>query len=270
MSAPEVVALFAAGYVIGVYATAIGAGGGFLVAPLLLLRYPDAEPALVTTASLTVVALASGAASATVAREGRVDHRLVLALALVAVPAGLFGAVGTSLVPRRAFELGFAALLGLLALYVLWRPTAGVQPPVQPAWRRRLVDRSGTIFSYGIPIRASILPNVAASFMAALGGIGGGTLGIPIMTRVMRVPHAVAVPSMHLLIVIQSVVVVLFHVGLGHAGDPLRDVPWLGAGVVLATPAGHRLRRTLGEGPLMRALAAGLIVVAVRMAWGAL
>src|SRR5690606_23876742 len=131
MSAPEVVALFAAGYAIGVYATAIGAGGGFLMAPLLLVRYPDAEPAFITTASLAVVALASGAASVTVVREGRVDRPLVLAMATVAVPAGLFGAVGTALVPRQAFQLGFAVLLGVLAIYVLWQPMASVRAPAR-------------------------------------------------------------------------------------------------------------------------------------------
>jgi uncharacterized membrane protein YfcA len=59
------------------------------------------------------------------------------------------------------------------------------------------------------------------------------------------------------------------HLSLGHGGDPLHDIPFLGAGILLANPLGHRLRRRMGEGPLMRALALGLVVVAARTAWGA-
>ena len=55
MSAPEFILLVLAGIAIGSYATAVGAGGGFLLAPLLLSRHTEAEPAAIAAATLSVV-----------------------------------------------------------------------------------------------------------------------------------------------------------------------------------------------------------------------
>ena len=74
---------------------------------------------------------------------------------------------------------------------------------------------------------------------------------------------------MHFLITFQSASVIAFHAWSGNFGDPLQDIPWLATGVLVAAPAGRWLRRKLGEGLLMRALAIGMFVIAARTAWGA-
>ena len=265
----ESLLLVLAGFLIGAYSISIGAGGGFLIAPLLLIRYPDADPEVITTASLTAVVITSLASSAIVIPEGRVDLPVALAIASVAVPAGIVGALGTVALPREAFAIGFALLLVLLALYIILSPRAPEPSPDDRGLQRHLEDRDGTIFSYRIPVRRSIAPNIGMAFVSALAGIGGGPIGIPIMTRIMRIPHAIAVPTIQVKTAIYSAVVVLFHLALGDAGDPMADIPFLGLGVIVANPFGQRLRRTLGEGPLMRALAFGLFLVAARTACGA-
>lgn len=266
----EAVILVAVGFAIGAYAAAVGAGGGFLVAPLLLIRYPDAEPAMITTASLSVVLATSIGQSVLAARERRIDLPLVAMMALIAVPSGLFGAIGTSWLPRAVFALGFAVLITGIAVYVLVNPTAGIAPPFRGrVWERDRTDAEGNRYLYRIPVVRSVVPNILATALAAMAGIGGGPIGIPLMTRIMRIPHAVAVPSMHAIIAVQATFVVGFHVAMEHDGDPMRDVPWLAAGVILAAPPGRWLRRRMGEGPLMQALALGLFVVAARTAWGA-
>jgi uncharacterized membrane protein YfcA len=266
----ELVALVAVGLVIGAYATSTGSGGGFLITPLLLVRHPDAEPATVTMASLTVVAITSVMSTAIVSRERIVDRRLVGAMAVLAVPAALVGAAGTQLLPREGFAIGFAAFLAALAAYIAFRPTAGIVEPVRRAWDRRVVTRDGDQYVYRVPVLRSIIPNMLSASLSALAGIGGGPVGVPVMTRIMRVPHAVAVPSMHVLIAVQSISVVTFHSLAGNVGDPLEDVPFLALGVIIANPIGQRLRRRLGEGTLMRALALGLLLVAARTAAEAL
>lgn len=265
----EAVVLTAVGFAIGTYATAIGAGGGFLIAPLLLIRYSEAPPVAVTTASLTVVFVSAVSSTAVMARERLVDFPVVGALLVVAVPSALIGGVATDLVPREAFAIGFALLLGSIGAYLVWRPVAGIVAPARRAWHRMLIDRAGNVYSYRIPILASVAPNIAASFLGALAGIGGGPIGVPILTRVMRIPHAIATTSMHALIVVQSALVVSMHLWLGNAGDPMRDVPWLALGGALGSPAGRILRRRLGEGPLTRLLALGLFFIALRTGWAA-
>jgi uncharacterized protein len=271
MDVTEAILLLALGVAIGAYAAAVGTGGGFLFGPLLLIRYPEAAPAAITTASLCIVLVTSVSQSALAARERRIDMPLVFALTIVAIPAALLGAVGTTILPRTVFALGFAVLVAVIGVYVVLRPVAGIVPPTSArAWLRDRVDSDGNRFVYRIPVWRSVGPNVGAAFLAALAGIGGGPVGIPVMTRVMRIPHAIAVPSMHFLILFQSSAVIAFHVIASNYGDPMRDVPWLAAGVLVSAPAGRWLRRTLGEGVLMRALAAGLFVIAARTAWGAL
>ncbi len=270
MSPVEATVLIVVGAAIAAYATAIGAGGGFLIAPLLLVRYPDAEPEFVTAASLSVVVISTVTSSAFATRERRVDYGLVGAIAVVAVPGAMLGAAGTSILPRTLFAIGFAALLAALAAYLVWRPEAGVVAPVRRAWRRRLVDRDGNVFEYRIPVLRSILPVLGMSFFAALAGIGGGPIDVPVLTRVMRVPHAITVPSVQVLITLMAISAVGLHLAAGHAGDPFNDVTWLGLGVVAGNPLGQRLRRRGGEGRLTRLLALGLGLVAIQTAVRAL
>ena len=270
MSPVEAAVLIVVAAAIATYATAIGTGGGFLIAPLLLVRYPDVEPAFVTAASLSVVAISTVTSSVFVTRERRVDYHLVGAIAVVAVPAAMLGAAGTAILPRTLFAIGFAALLAALAAYLVWRPQAGTVAPVRRAWRRRLVDREGDTFEYRIPVLRSVLPVLGMSFVAALVGIGGGSIDVPVLTRVMRVPHAIAVPSVQVLIALMTISAVGLHLATGHAGDPFNDVPWLGLGVAAGNPLAQRLRRRGGEGRLTRLLALGLVIVAVQTAVRAL
>lgn len=264
MSPLEAMLWVAAGLTIGAYAGAIGAGGGFLITPALLLRFGDAPPAEITAASLVVVTVTSISASTLSFREGRIDRRLALAMMALVVPAGLLGAATTAIVPRAPFALGFGTLLMLIAGYLILRPMPGIRTPVQGAWRREITDHDGNRYVYQVPVWRSIGPNAGVGFISSLAGIGGGPLGVPMMTYIMRVPHAVAVPSMHFLIVLQSGAAVALHLGLGHVGAPMTVVPWLALGVVAATPVGRLLRRSVGEGRLMQALAIGLLFAAAR------
>ena len=265
----EAISLVVGGFLIGAYSIAIGAGGGVLIAPLLLIRYPDADPALLTTASLTAVLITSTASSAIVIPERRVDLRVALLIAAILVPAGLIGALATIELPREAFAIGSAVLLTALAIYIILKPTAPDPPPDAEGAHRVIEDRDGNRFEYHIPVGHSIAPNVGMAFLSALAGIGGGPIGVPIMTRIMRIPHAIAVPTIQVKTAIYAASIVAFHLALGHAGEPLKDVPFLGLGVLLANPIGQRMRRRLGEGPLMHALALILLVVAARTAYGA-
>src|SRR5690606_37938081 len=99
----EPVVLVAVGFAIGSYATAIGAGGGFLIAPLLLIRHPDAPPVAITTASLTVTFVLALSSTVVMARERLVDVPMVAAMIVIALPAALLGGLATDLVPREAF-----------------------------------------------------------------------------------------------------------------------------------------------------------------------
>jgi uncharacterized membrane protein YfcA len=63
------------GVVTGAYGTLIGAGGGFVLMPLLLLLYRDESPEIITSISLAVVFFNALSGSLAYARMKRIDYK---------------------------------------------------------------------------------------------------------------------------------------------------------------------------------------------------
>ncbi len=67
--------LIPVGFIIGAYGTLIGAGGGFVLVPMLILVYPEEAPEVITSISLAVVFFNALSGSAAYMRLKRVDFR---------------------------------------------------------------------------------------------------------------------------------------------------------------------------------------------------
>jgi len=269
MDALEFVALIGVGIAVGVYATAVGAGGGFLFAPVLLTRHPETSPAEVALASMCLVLASSGLATVRLAREKRLDYRAVGMAAAIAAPAGLVGATGTAQLPREIFAAGLTVLLAGLGGYLILRPTGNAGTLGQRGWRRMIRDGRGDLYLYWIPVRRSLGIVGLTSVLTSLAGIGGGLFFATITVRVMRMPAWLGVPASHAIVTSIAFVVVIYHTATQHFGDPLNDVPPLLIGAMLANPIGLRVAARLRESMLSRLLAIGMLIVAVRVAFEA-
>ena len=256
--------LLAVGCIIGTYAGAIGAGGGFLILPFLLLRYPEAPVEEITTAALIAVVISNGVRVLYVSRLKRIDLSLTCLLVAVAFPFALLGSAMTVLLSREVFTLGFAFLLMLVGMYLIYRPEPRIVAPVSLGWRREVVDSQGATFLYHVPIRRSMAVVALTAAVSSLAGIGGGLLYSPLATRVMRVPYTLAVPIAYVLTTSVAGIAVMLHLGSGHTGPVLEDVPALAIGLIVSIPLAQRVNDLLGEGVLIRALAVGLLIVAGR------
>ena len=159
--------LFLLGVGVGTFGTLIGAGGGFLLVPILLLLYPDDSVETITTISLTVVFLNALSGSIAYARLGRIDYRTGLIFALAGAPGAMIGAVATGLLPRGFFDALFGVVLVVLAIYLLvrGRVTEGHAKPDQ------VNLRVGAGLSFGVGFLSSIL------------GIGGGVIHVPLLIQ---------------------------------------------------------------------------------------
>lgn len=62
------------GFVVGAYGTLVGAGGGFVLVPALLLIYPGEKRSSITSISLAVVFFNALSGSAAYARLKRIDY----------------------------------------------------------------------------------------------------------------------------------------------------------------------------------------------------
>ncbi|GAB6876806.1 sulfite exporter TauE/SafE family protein [Thermaerobacter litoralis] len=118
MSAPALVGL---GFVVGAIGTLIGAGGGFLLVPVLALLYPVDDPGTLTGISLLVVAVNALSGSVAYARMGRIDFRAGAWFAAAAIPGAVLGAWLSTLMSRRVFEALLGTLMVVAAVWLLAR-----------------------------------------------------------------------------------------------------------------------------------------------------
>ena len=91
----DIIGLIGLGFAVGTYGTLIGAGGGFVLMPILLLIYPDDSPELLTSISLAVVFFNTLSGSEAYAFMKRIDYKSGLLFAGAAIPGAVFGALNT-------------------------------------------------------------------------------------------------------------------------------------------------------------------------------
>lgn len=275
MSWPELL-LIALGFAVGAYGTLVGAGGGFVLVPVLLLLYPHEHPAQITSISLAVVFFNALSGSAAYARLRRIDYFTGLIFAAAALPGSIGGAFLVSAVPRTLFDAMFGALLLALAAYTLWAAggTATIRTPLRG---RGVVTRTmqghtpGETFRYSYNLWQGVLYSAGVGFVSSLLGIGGGVIHVPIMITLLRFPVHVAVATSHFVLAIMSASGTAVHLGNGDlAGQNLVRALLLAAGVVPGAQVGARLAQKLHGPAIVRLLAVALMALGARLLIGAI
>jgi uncharacterized protein len=237
------------GFAVGTFGTLVGAGGGFLLVPLLLLLYPVEPVATITAMSLAVVFLNATSGSIAYARLRRIDYRTGLVFAAASAPGAILGARATSLLPRGIFDAAFGlALIGLAAYLLLrGRVTEGHTAPAQ------VNLRLGALLSFGVGFFSSVL------------GIGGGVIHVPLLIQFLGYPAHIATATSHFILAIMSLIGTLTHVVDGEFASGVRRTLALGAGVLVGAQVGAQLSRRVHGTLILRALAVGILLVGARL-----
>jgi hypothetical protein len=258
------------GFAVGVYGTLVGAGGGFLVVPfLLLVRHARPEEAAGT--SLVVVFLNALSGSVSYARQGRVDYSSGAWFAAATVPGAVLGAYGARAFSGHAFAVVFGILLLGVSGLLLWRPTAegptldGAARPGARGWviERRLADSGGEIFHYRYDRARGIALSFAVGFLSSVLGIGGGIVHVPALIHFLYFPAHVATATSHFILVITAGVGALAHLALGQV--LLLPAALMGSGALAGAPLGARLARRFHGRWIVRGLALALLGVGIRL-----
>jgi uncharacterized membrane protein YfcA len=252
------------GFAIGVLGTLVGAGGGFLLVPLLLLIYPNAEPETVTSISLAVACANASAGSVSYARMKRIDYRSGLLFAGASVPGAVLGALTTQWMPRRMFDGVFGAVLVIIALVLARR-----------SWAKRARGESGSagaenggrsrLGSYNLKLGLAISAGVG--FVSSVLGVGGGIMHVPALVHFLEFPVHVATATSHFVLAITAAVGTIVHIVTGEFHHGVRRAVMLGIGVVVGAPLGARLSTKMSDRWIMMGLAAALLVVGVRLVY---
>ncbi len=273
MGFAEVAEFVVLGFGVGVYGTMVGAGGGFLIVPVLLLMY-HADPARAAGTSITVVFFNAFSGSLSYARQKRIDYRAGLTFAVATVPGAVAGAYMAELFKGRDFHIIFAILLLAIAGVLIWRPTGVAEEgPPEPLeeheahhwWKveHRIEDASGHVFHYRYNILVGTVLSIFVGFLSSILGIGGGIIHVPALIHLLAFPAHVATATSHFILAISALVGAVTHFGLGHVmvGPALT----MGVGVVVGAQLGARLARRVHGAVVIRMLSLALVVVAVRL-----
>jgi uncharacterized protein len=265
------------GVLIGAFGTLIGAGGGFILVPILLLVYPHENTELITAISLAVVFFNALSGSFAYARMKRVDYKSGIVFAIAAIPGAILGALSTAYVPRRAFDLIFGALMVVAAVF-LWlsakeehstSPTPKNSPVSEKATtrltERHLVDAEGVHYHYVFNLRIGVILSVFVGYLSSLLGVGGGFIHVPALSRLLNFPVHIATATSHFVLAIMALTGTLVHVAQGLFAHGLRRTAILAVGVLVGAQAGAWLSNRTGGKTIIRGLAVALAFVGIRL-----
>jgi uncharacterized membrane protein YfcA len=265
------------GLLIGAFGTLIGAGGGFILVPILLLLYPNENTEIITAISLAVVFFNALSGSLAYARMKRVDFKSGIIFSIATIPGAIVGALSTAYVPRRAFDLIFGVMMIVAAIF-LWRSAEeehSASPSLNIARRsdktgprlseRHLVDAEGVHYDYAFDLRLGIVLSIFVGYISSLLGVGGGFIHVPALARLMNFPVHIATATSHFVLAIMSLTGTLVHVAQGVFVHGLWRTAMLAIGVLIGAQAGAWISNHTGGKAIIRGLAVALAFVGIRL-----
>lgn len=252
--ASEWLILAVMGFATGVFGVLVGAGGGFILVPVLRIFF-DKEVEIVAGTVLALVA-ANSISGAFAYRWMRiVDKRSAYLFAAAAIP----GSVVAPFALKKAleqlpgiFDILFGLVLIALAARILTLQMRSSQQHtlararrrrfVNPASlrRRRITAESGETYRYRFHEAYAVLVNFILGFISSFFGVGGGFLRTPILVYAFGFPVQVAVAT--------SIFALAFYTTAGAAAHGfLGNIEWwptfvfVGIGLVSGGQIGARL-----------------------------
>ncbi len=260
--------LIAVGLGAGTFGTLIGAGGGFVLMPILLLLYPHDNPAVIASITLAVVFFSALSGTEAYALMGRVDFKSGLLFSSALIPSTILGTMTTSHIPRNLFD-AIIALLMIVASVILFskRETDKENAAILSSHciQRHLTERDGTEDTYAYNPWLGIGLSFCLGYISGLAGIGGGIFYVPVFTYVLNFPLHIATATSQFSLAILGLTGTLSHIVSGAFVHGVHRTVVLSIGVVLGAQVGAKLSRIVKNRTIIRCLAVTLGLVGIRL-----
>ena len=283
-SSVNILLLLGLGGLVGFLSGLFGVGGGFLMTPLLM---SIGIPPLVAAASDSNQIVAASA-SATYAhyRMGNVDFKMGLLLLIGGVLGGTAGVYLIKILRANGnadfvVKITYVIMLGVVGSYMfleslqnLRKPGAEIEEPQakKPSFYVRAIRRlpwqmrftkSGITLSPVLPLILGIFVGVLAAIM----GVGGGFIMVPVMVYLLRMPMHVVVGTSLFQILFTCINVTVMQAVTNHTVDLILAIILL-LGSTIGAQFGARLSRRLKGDQLKIILASVVLVVMLQMLFG--
>lgn len=242
------------GFLVGGYGTLVGAGGGSVLVPILLMMMPDESPAKITAISLAVVFFNAYSGTVAYMRMGRIDYRAGTIFTIAGIPGAILGTMLVHVMPRQLFDPIFGTLLVLIGGWLFTNPlgsTSTEDDSSQPiAGTRMLIGSLGSAY---IGVISSLL------------GIGGGIIHVPFLIRALKMPPHFATATSHFVLTFIALTATITHVCMGEFEGDLSTTMYLAVGVMMGAPIGAAVSTKLKGSLIVKMLALALCFVGIRL-----
>jgi uncharacterized membrane protein YfcA len=264
--------LIAIGFFIGALGTLIGAGGGFLLVPILIIMRSDFNPDTITAISMVIVACNAISGSVAYMSAKRVDYKAGIIFAICTIPGSVLGVLTSEVIPRGVFDIIFGILMLGLAAFLFFNGTEK-EPVLKPTITRKgwiqqhLTDKWGEAYDYAYNLRLGMVISVFVGYFSPLLGIGGGIIHVPAMSEWLLFPVHIATATSHFILAIMSTVSVIVHYLRGNYDDPLvmKMVIGLAVGVIPGAQLGAYMSRKINGKYIIKALAVSIAIVGIKI-----
>jgi uncharacterized membrane protein YfcA len=253
---------------VGAYGTLIGAGGGFVLVPFLLMLYPAENPEAITSISLAVVFFNALSGSLAYARHGRIDYHAGGQFAVATIPGAILGALSTAYMPRRVFDMVLGVLMIMGASVLLWRPLRVESRMATPDARYPLhtvVERDGSTHTFSYNSKTGIWLSVLVGYLSSLLGIGGGIMHVPALVHLLNFPVHIATATSHFVLAIMAATGTAVHIVTGTFVHGVRRTIALSVGVFVGAQVGAWCSHRVHGAWIIRSLAMALGLVGIRL-----
>ena len=267
-----IVLLVSIGIVVGTLGTLIGAGGGFILVPVLIFLYPKYSAETITAISIAAVACNAISGSTAYMVAKRVDYKAGLVFALCTIPGSILGVYSTQYISRELFDMVFGTLLFGLGIYLFLKGGQTIKSQKISKFKKglthqKITDKSGHTYEYSYSMKKGGIFSVFVGYFSPLLGIGGGIIHVPYIAERLKFPVHIATATSHFILAIMATVSVIVHYYNGVYDQPViaNTVISLSAGIVVGAQIGAYLSKLIKGKVIIKALAVCLAVVGLRI-----
>ena len=261
----ELLGLLIIGIVGGTWGSLIGAGGGFIIVPAMLIFHPTLSPAIVTAVSLIAVLANSISGVSVYAKLKRIDYKTGLLFLLATLPGGVIGALLVNHIDKNLFQSLVGILLVMIAFYVFFKKSPSRQSLPTTSFARSITDSTGSNYKYQVRIFTGIPIVFVVGFIAGMIGVGGGIINVPAFILLVGIPLQIAVATSQFMIVGTSLASNITNILEGDLSGQWPIAITLAIGTIIGGQIGSRLSQKIASVLIVRALAAALLLVGIRL-----
>lgn len=280
----NIVLIFAMGGFVGLLSGIFGVGGGFLMTPLLIMV--GIPPTVAAASDSNQIVGASTSGTLAHYRLGNVDFKMGILLLIGGVLGGTLGVQLIKVLRHMGnadflIQITYVIMLGFVGFYMFLeslqglRETKAVTTETQKeSGYARLVKRlpwqmqfekSGIQLSILMPLLLGTFVGVLAAIM----GVGGGFIMVPVMVYLLRMPMHVVVGTSLFQILFTCVNVTIMQANTNHTVDFVLALILL-IGSSLGAQFGAKISRRLKGDQLKIILASLVLLVMAKMLYGLL